>query len=339
MLNELKTLCQLNGASGNETEVCDYIISQIDGKCDYHIDNLGNIIAFKKGKATPKNKVMVSAHMDEVGMIVTFINQDGTLKISTIGGVDARVIFGRQVLVGDKKNVGVIGSKAVHNLTPDEKDLAVTAQKLYIDIGAKNAEQAKEFINQGDAVHFKSDFLEFGDGFIKAKAIDDRAGCAIMLSLIRSELLFDTYFTFVTQEELGLRGARAAAFTVEPDVAIVLEATTAADIPSANSEKRVCELGKGAVVTYMDNSTIYNKKLYKLAFELANEKAIPCQTKTMVAGGNDSGAIHLSKGGVKTIAISVPCRYLHSPSCVIKATDFIAVSDLTKALLEKVYHL
>lgn len=339
MLENLKKLCCLNGVSGNEDEVRDYIISQIEGFCEYHIDNIGNIIAFKKGKKTPKNKVLISAHTDEVGMIVTHINSDGTLKISTVGGVDARVIFGRQVLVGDKKIVGVIGSKAVHNLSPEEKDLAVKSDKLYIDIGAENKEQAESYVCLGDCVCFKSDFIEFGDGFLKAKAIDDRAGCAIMLDLIRSELECDTFFSFVTQEELGLRGAKVAAFTVDPDIAIVLEATTAADIPSVSGDKRVCELGKGAVVTFMDKSTIYNKTLYKLAFETAEENSIPCQTKSIVAGGNDSGAIHLSRGGVKTIAISVPCRYLHSPSCVIKKSDFEAVNNLTKAVLEKVYDL
>ena len=156
---------------------------------------------------------------------------------------------------------------------------------------------------------------------------------------MKSDLLYDTYFTFVTQEEIGLRGAKAAAFSVDPDVAIVLEATTAADIPNVSGEKRVCELSKGAVVSYMDRSTIYNKQLYNLAFDIAKEEKIPCQTKTMVAGGNDSGTIHLSKGGVKTIAISVPCRYLHSASCVINKKDFIAVSDLAKALLLKVYDI
>ena len=339
MIESLKTLCCLNGVSGNEDEVRDYIISQIDGFCKYHVDNLGNIIVLKKGKNTPKNKVLISAHMDEVGMIVTYINSDGTLKISTVGGVDARAIFGRQVLVGAEKIVGVIGAKAVHNLTAEEKDQAVKADKLYVDIGAKDKAQAEKIVSLGDVISFKSDFIEFGDGFIKAKAIDDRAGCAIMIDLIRSELEFDTCFTFVTGEEIGLRGAKVASYTVDPDIAIVLETTTAADIPSASAEKQVCKLGNGAVVSFMDRATIYNKELYNLAFETAKENNIPCQTKTMVAGGNDSGAIHLSRGGVKTMAISVPCRYLHSPSSVIKKSDFEAVYILTKAVLPKVYFL
>ena len=282
----------MNGVSGNEDRVREYIISQIKDYCEYNIDNSGNIIAFKKGKKTPKNKVMLSAHTDEVGLIVTHINSDGTLKVSSVGGVDARVVFGRQVVVGENEITGVIGSKAVHNLSDDEKETAIKIENMYIDIGATNKEEAQGIISLGDMVAFKSDFIEFGEGCIKAKAIDDRAGCAVLIDIIKSQLMYDTYFTFVTQEEIGLRGAKTAAYTVAPDIAIVIEATTAADIPDVSAEKRVCELGKGAVVSFMDKATIYNKQLYSLAFETARENNIPCQTKTMVAGGNDSGAIH-----------------------------------------------
>ncbi len=339
MLELLKELCTINGISGHEDKVRDYIIEQIKGLCEYRIDNLGNLICFKKGKSTPKNKVMLSAHMDEVGFVVNFINKDGTLKISSVGGVDSRVVFGRQVLVGEKQLVGVIGSKAVHNLTTDEKEVAIKFENLYVDIGAKSKEEAESLVTLGEPVVFKSDFLDFGDGCIKSKAIDDRLGCAVLIKLIKPDLEYDTYFTFVVQEEIGLRGARTAAFSVEPDVAIVIESTTAADIPEVSAEKRVCQLNKGAVIGFMDKSTIYNKELYNLAFQTAKENNIPCQTKTMIAGGNDSGAIHISRGGVKTIAISVPCRYLHSASCVIYKTDFKAVSDLAEALLQKVYDL
>lgn len=339
MLDTLKALCELNGVSGNEKEVRDYIIAEISGKCEFHVDNLGNVIAFKKGRKTPLKKLMISAHMDEVGMIVTFINSDGTLKISPVGGVDARVIFGRAVTVGSNKINGVIGSKAVHNLTAEEKDTAVKAEKLYIDIGALDKDDALNYVSLGDVVSFNAGFAEFGEGFIKSKAIDDRAGCAIMLDMIKSDLEYDTYFTFVTQEEIGLRGAKVAAFTVDPDFAIVLEATTAADIPDVADEKKVCRLGGGAVVSFMDRSTIYDKELYNLAFEIAKGSDISCQTKTMVAGGNDAGAIHISRGGVRTIAISVPCRYLHSPSCVIKKDDFVSVKKLAEKLATTIHSL
>lgn len=338
MLKRLETLCMLNGISGDENDVRDYICKEIIGFADFQIDNLGNVIAFKKGKNTPKNKIMISAHMDEVGMIVNFINSDGTLKVSSVGGVDPRVVFGRQVTVGKNGIVGVIGAKAVHNLTADEKDKAVTFDKMYIDIGCDSKEEAQKLVSLGDSVAFSSEFIEYGDGFVKGKAIDDRAGCAIMLEMIKSDLEFDTYFTFVVQEEIGLRGSRCAAFSVEPDYAIVIESTTAADIPSASGADRVCELKKGPVVSFMDRSTIYNKELYNLAFECAKELEIPCQTKTRVAGGNDAGAIHLSRGGVKTIAVSVPTRYLHSPSCVINKEDYFNSFKLVKALTDRIYN-
>lgn len=339
MINILQELCLTNGISGDEKAVRDCIISKIKGKCEYSIDNLGNLLVFKKGKKTPDKKVLISAHMDEVGLIVTYINDDGTLRVSTVGGVDARVVFGRQFVVGDNKVRGVIGSKAIHNLTKDEKDKAVEIDRCFIDIGAQSKEEAEKYVKLGDSVCFVSDFVSYGDGFIKAKAIDDRAGCAMMIELINSELEYDTYFSFVVQEEIGLRGAKVAAFTVNPDIAIVLESTTAADIPSASDEKQVCKLGCGPVVSFMDRSTIYNKELYRTAFEIARQNNIPCQTKTMIAGGNDSGAIHVSRGGVKTISVSLPCRYLHSPSCVIKYSDMENASKLISLLLKKVYSI
>ncbi|MBE6836585.1 MAG: M42 family metallopeptidase [Ruminococcus sp.] len=338
MLKRLETLCMLNGISGDENAVRDYICKEIIGFAEFEIDNLGNVIAFKKGKNTPKNKIMISAHMDEVGMIVNFTNSDGTLKISPVGGVDPRVVFGRQVIVGKNKINGVIGAKAVHNLTADEKDKAVTFDNMYIDIGCDNKEEAKKLVSLGDSVTFSSEFIEFGDGFVKGKAIDDRAGCAVMLEMLKSDLEYDTYFTFVVQEEIGLRGSRCAAFSVEPDYALVIESTTAADIPSASGADRVCELKKGPVVSFMDRSTIYNKELYNLAFDCAKELDIPCQTKTRVAGGNDAGAIHLSRCGVKTVAVSVPTRYLHSPSCVINKDDYFNTFKLVKALTDRIYN-
>lgn len=336
MTDMLRELCLLDGISGDEGAVRDYIISCIGDKAEITVDNLGNVIAFAKGKKAPKNKVMVSAHMDEVGMIVTYINPDGTIKVSPVGGIDPRVVFGRRVKIGKAGIVGVAGGKAVHNLSPDERKKSVPFDKLVIDIGCDSREETEKLVALGDSVRFVSEFAEYGDGYIKCKAIDDRAGCAVMLRLIEEGVPYDTYFTFVVQEEIGLRGAACAAYTVNPDYAVVLEATTAADIPSASGADRVCELGKGPVVSFMDRHTMYDKELYKLAFEIAEENGLPCQTKTRVAGGNDAGAIHVSRGGVKTCAVSLPCRYLHSPSCVIKREDFENAYTLTKLILDRI---
>ncbi|HHX57475.1 MAG TPA: M42 family metallopeptidase, partial [Clostridiales bacterium] len=287
MLKHLKKLCELNGASGNEQTVRDYILDVIENKCDYHVDNLGNIIAFKKGNKATDKKLMIAAHMDEVGLIITSIKSDGALTVSAVGGVNPSVLIGRQVSVGTDNINGVIGAKAVHNLTADEKEKATSIDKLYIDIGAKDKIEAEKYVSLGDYVHFCPNYEEFGNGKIVSKALDDRVGCAIMLDLISKDLEYDLYFAFTVQEELGLRVAKTATFAIEPDFAIVLETTTASDIPDVSDEKRVCELGKGAVVSFMDRSTIYDKELYKIAFEVAKENDISCQTKTMIAGGND----------------------------------------------------
>ncbi len=330
----LEKLCSLNGTSGDEGAVREFILSEISDFCDCTVDPLGNIIARKKGKNPAKNIVMISAHMDEVGMIVTSVKSDGTLTVSSVGGVDPRAAIGRPVRVGSGM-YGVIGAKAVHNLSDDEKKTAPKFNALYADIGAADKAEAEKLVSLGDRVHFVSDFTALGDGFVKGKAIDDRFGCAVMIDLIKSELPYDCVFTFVVQEEVGLRGSRTAAYTVDPAFAIVLEATTAADIPLASAEKRCCELGKGAVVSYMDRSTIYDRELYKMSQKIAAENNIKWQTKTMVAGGNDSGAIHISRGGVRTMAISAPCRYLHSPSCVVKLSDLEDCERLAGLMLER----
>lgn len=339
MINELEKLCMLNGISGDECEVRDYIISQIEGHCEYSVDPLGSIIAFKRGRKKPSNKVLVNAHMDEVGFIVSYITDDGFLKISPVGGIDPRVVYGRRVTLGEPRISGVVGGKAVHHLSGDERSKAPDFGELYVDIGAENKEEAQLYAQLGDSICFDSGFARYGDGFLKGKAIDDRVGCLIMMDIIRGEIEYDTYFTFVVQEEIGLRGSTAAAYKVNPDTAFVLEATTAADIPSASGDKRVCELGKGPVVSFMDRRTMYDKELYKQAFDTAKKLGIPCQTKTMVAGGNDAGAIHLTRGGVRTCGISLPCRYLHSPCCVIKEDDLENTVKLVKELLssESVY--
>lgn len=339
MLNHLKDLSNLIGVSGDENKVREYIIENIKDKCEYKIDNLGNIIAFKKGKNKIEKKIMFAAHMDEVGMIVNYINDDGTLKISPVGGLDAEVVIGRSVIVSKNNMKGVIGSKAVHNLSSEEKKSSPKFDNLYVDIGSQSKEETEKYINLGDTVAFMPNFMEFGDDKIKSKALDDRIGCAIMLDLISDELEYDAYFAFTVQEELGLRGSRTATYDIEPDFAIVLETTTASDIPSVSEEKVVCKLGKGAVVSYMDRSTIYDKELYSLAFEISKSNNILCQTKTAVVGGNDSGAIHISRKGVRTIAISAPSRYLHSPASVVKKSDLIACENLAKMLFLRIANI
>lgn len=321
MLDMIKELCTLSGISGRENAVRDYIIDKIKDYAEYSIDPLGNLIVFKKGRKPAKNKVMLDAHMDEVGLIITAITSDGYLKFTKVGGIDTRVMLGRAVKIGEKAVNGVIGIKPVHLVDKGAEADIPKADDLYIDIGAKSKEEASEYVRIGDEAWFAGNFVEFGDGFVKSKALDDRAGCAILIEMIKNDLEYDTWFSFSVQEEIGTRGAQTAAFTVAPDYAIVVETTTAADISGVKDEKRVCICGEGGTVSFMDRSTLYSRELFDKAFEIAEKNAIRCQPKTMVAGGNDAGAIHKSRGGVKVLTVSVPCRYLHSPGCVIKFSD------------------
>ena len=334
----LKELCLADGVSGDESAVRELIISRIKDVCEYRVDNLGSIICFKKGKKTPAKKLMVCAHMDEVGFIVTYIRLDGTLSFGNVGGIDPSVVIGRQVRVGKDRISGVVGSTAVHNLSKEQREKAPKTDSLYIDIGAADRAEAEKYVSPGDCAYFDSEFTDMGS-CIKSKAIDDRAGCAMMTELLHEELEYDTYFVFNVQEEIGLRGATASAYSVAPDYAIVLETTTAADIDGASGAKRVCEVGKGPVVSFMDRHTMYDKELYRLAFDIAEEQGIPCQTKTMIAGGNDAGAIHISGRGVRTMAVSLPCRYLHSPSSVIAGADLENTYKLVKSLIGRIHEI
>ncbi|MCM1358122.1 MAG: hypothetical protein NC205_05965, partial [Prevotella sp.] len=309
MKNLLKELCLINSISGDEKTVRLAIIEKIKDFCTYSVDPLGNLICFCKGKKNSSKKLMICAHMDEVGFIVTGINPDGTLAFDMVGGVDSVVTIGRQVTIGKNHLYGVVGSTAVHNLSKEKREKSPDMKSLYIDIGAENKQDAEKYVSLGDCIYFESEFTET-ENHIKAKAIDDRAGCAMMIRLIQEQPEYDTYFVFNTQEEIGLRGSRVSAFAVQPDFAIVIEATTASDIDGVSGNKKVCSLGGGGVVSFMDRSTVYDKELYNLAFETARMNNIPCQTKTMIAGGNDAGAIHVTGKGIRTIAVSVPCRYL-----------------------------
>lgn len=330
----LKTLCELNGTSGREEAVREFLIAHLPKDASYTVDALGNLIVEKRGANRAKNKVMLASHMDEVGLIITYITEDGFLRFVCVGGIDSRALFGKAVKVGENGISGVIGGKAIHQLTKDEKNTVPEAEDLLIDIGARTKAEAESLVSLGDNAYFDSEYIEFGDGFIKSKAIDDRAGNLIMLEMLQSDLPYDMTFCFTVQEEIGTRGAAAVTDTVAPDYAIVLESTTASDLPDVSGYRQVCKTGGGAVVGFMDRGTVYDKSLYDLAFRLAKENDIPCQTKTMVAGGNDASAIHKAAGGVKTVAVSVPCRYIHSASCVAKKEDIDSVARLARVLSE-----
>ena len=332
MIELLKTLCALPGPSGCEYPVSDYIRAQAQPYADkIREDSIGNLMIFRKGKKSGKT-LMIDAHMDEVGIICKGYTDDGCIKFGFVGGVDPRVVIGRRVLFRNVR--GVIGLKAVHLTTREERKTMPKTSSLYIDIGASDKKAAKKRVPLGTYGVFDSACVEFGDGMLKAKAIDDRVGCAAALTLLKEQPPIDTWFVFSVQEEVGLRGARCAAFGLKPDLCLILEGTTAADLAEAAPEKQVCSLRNGVVIPFMDRGTIYNPQLFEVMRTLAQRNHIAWQTKHRVAGGTNAGRIHLTADGIATVGLAVPVRYIHSPSCVAAIEDINGMLALSRCFMD-----
>lgn len=325
----------LFGASGSEGDIRRAIVNEISEYADVTVDKIGNVLAFKKGKEPASATVMLSAHMDEVGLIVTHVTDDGYLKFLNLGGIDARTLPGKQVAVGRGKLPGVIGRKAPHLEKRDAREKAIELEDLYIDIGANSKEDALNHVNIGDVVGFRSDYAEFGNNLVRAKALDDRIGCQVLTELIKEDLPFDTWFCFTVMEEIGCVGAGCAAFEIKPDYSIVIEGTTAADFSTDTQKSPVCCVGKGPVISFMDGGTIYDKEFIKLATTTAKENGIAYQLKQAVAGGNDSKSIQRTGAGASALAISVAVRYLHTAMGVASLDDIANTKRLVSALLQQ----
>lgn len=341
----IKKLALAFGPSGCEGDVAEIIRGEIEGVTDeITLDRMGNLIArmrFGDVLAPDRKRVMVSAHMDEVGFMINEVKSNGYLGFGTVGGIDAGVLAGRRVTVrGESGDIlGVIASKAIHHKDKDERKKPLKADKLYIDIGVKSKEEALSLVDVGDFAVYDSEFYEFGDGLVKSKALDDRMGCAAMIEAMRMlreqppSVNTDVYFCFTVREEIGLSGAQTAAFSVRPDVAIVLETTAVADVLDVPYARRVGDLRGGVAISVMDRATVYDKSLITTALQVAKDKSIAAQLKRFVSGGNDAGHIHKTADGVRVLAISVPTRYLHSPSCVSAMCDYYSQRDLLTELI------
>lgn len=331
----LGELCGARGVSGREDAVRKIILREIKPLADsIEITPLGNVIAFKKGEKRAKTSLMLDAHMDEVGLMVTDVTDEGLLRFSTVGGIDRRVLPGKTVWI-EEKIPGVIGVKPIHLLEKDEREKSVPVRDLYIDIGAASREEAATRVRPGDAAVFDSVF-DLSHGTVKSRALDDRAGCALLIGLMRSGLKYDATFVFSVQEEVGLNGAKTAAFAVRPQAAVAVECTTAADVAGVERGRDVCRLGDGPVLSFMDRRTVYDRAYYDLAVRAAESAGIRWQPKRAVAGGNDAGAIGPSGSGVRMAAVSLPCRYLHSPVGVISQGDYKEAEKLLAVLAERI---
>lgn len=327
LMDTLKQLCLLPGVSGREEKVRAFIAERAGRYGECRTDALGNLIVTRRGRKRPVVPVMLDAHMDEVGFIITGVTEEGYLRFAPVGGIDPAVVIARRVTL-ESGLTGVINAKPVHLMEADERKKIPKMSDLLIDIGAADKAEAEKHVHPGDTAVFDSGFALFGNGLIRARALDDRAGCAILLRLLEEEPAYDLTFTFTVQEEVGLRGAKVAAFGVTPGAAIVLESTTAADLAGVSEDKRVCALGKGPAVSFMDGATLYDGAYYRAALELGERLGISCQPKAAVTGGNNAGAIHQAGKGVRTLALSIPCRYLHSPWCVAAQADIEAAAAL-----------
>lgn len=339
----LKELSEAFGVSGCEDEVREIIVEAIKDHVDeYRVDSLGNLIAVKKAhpQSAIRNplKVMLAAHMDEVGLMITHIEENGSLRFRPVGGIDDRILLSKVVLIGKDRLLGVIGVKPVHLLKEEDRRQVVKVDQMAIDIGAKNQEEAEKAVKIGDYAVFATGFCpltEDGLRTVKGKAFDDRAGCAVLIEVLKERYPFDLYSVFTVQEEVGLRGARVAAYAIEPSVAFALEGTICDDMPKKKDVSPSTELGAGPAITIMDRSFIADRGLVKLLVETAEELGIPYQFKQPGVGGTDAGAIHLVKEGVPSATVSVPCRYIHSPACLLSLEDFENTVRLMKATLGK----
>ena len=352
MLRTLKKLCSLSGVSGSEEEVREYIKARaLKAGCTARTDAMGNLIVEKKaakpcdpkgfGVATENQctpHLMLTAHMDEVGFMVMRITDAGYLRIAAVGGIDPRVTFDRKVYVGEKKVPGVAGLRSVHQTPAADRSKIPAWGSMYIDIGATSKAEAEELVSVGDVCVFDSDFVRFGeeDGFVKAKAIDDRFGCTVMLKLLEEDLPMDVTFVFSVQEEVGTRGAFGAAFSVKPDIALVLEGTTSVDLARVDGHKKVTRLGEGPVLGFMDAGTIYDRGLFEGLRSLADENGIPWQIKGRIAGGTDASAIQRSREGVRVASISAPVRSIHCPNSVAKISDMEQGLKLARLFIQAV---
>ncbi len=332
----LKKLTDALAVSGNEKEIRNIIINEIkDYVEDIKIDTMGNIIAFKRSEKN-NTKIAVAAHMDEVGLMVKGIDDSGLIKFAPIGGMDARILVSKQVIVGKNKINGVIGAKAVHMQKPDERKKALSIDDLYIDIGCKTKEEAEKLVYIGDYIGFYSEYVEFGKNRVKAKALDDRAGCAMLIELLKNDLPIDITGIFTVQEEIGLRGAEVAANQVDSDLAIILEGTTCSDIIKVEPHLQVTELDKGPAISIMDRTSIYNRKFVDMLVETATEARIPWQYRRSTFGGNDAGKFHTAKAGTPCVSIAVPCRYIHSPISVMSKDDYKNCKKLLIKFIDRI---
>lgn len=331
---ELRELTDLPGVSGGENAVRSAIMGELRAMgVQFETDAMGNIIA-RKGDKGPK--VLIDAHMDEVGLMIVYIEKNGFLRFVPIG-VPAAAVVSKRVYIGKDKVPGVIGAKAIHLQQPKERETVIPVDQLFIDTGAKSREEALKKVKVGDYAVFDTEYEELSPDIVKAKACDDRMGCKVLLDALKEDWSnIQLYAVFAVQEEVGSRGARVAAYRVAPDMGIALEGTVCADIPLTDKDSYATRVGGGAAITVLDRGSIPDRAIVAQLLRLAKEHGVPVQFKETVSGGNDAASIQAAHAGCPVASISVPCRYMHLPFCVISKKDLKAATDLLVLFLKSV---
>ena len=338
IFNLLKKLSEAFGVSGYEDEIRSIIIDEVRNVADeVKVDKLGNVIAIKKGSRGGL-KVLWDAHMDEIGFFVKHIDDKGFVYLSPVGGWWDLILPGQRVrILTDKENIiyGVVGTKPPHLLRPEEREKIIPIDKLFVDIGASSKKEAEDLgVRVGSPVDLDREAIELLGDKATGKAFDDRAGVLAMLQAFESIDPIDTdvYFVAAVQEEVGLKGARVAAYSISPDVALAVDVTTANDVPGGDPKEKVAEVGKGPAISVADGRSssglIAHPRLLKLIIETAKKNNIPYQLSVMSGGTTDGAIIALTKEGVPTATLSIPTRYIHSPVEVLSLKDLVNTSKL-----------
>lgn len=334
-MNELlQKLSDAVGVSGDEKQVRllirDLIAPHVD---EWRVDALGNLLALKKGTGELDWRVLVDAHMDEVGLMISSIGSDGMLEFMTVGGIQSQALLGKVVQVGPKRLPGVVGARPIHLLTGSQSDQTVSIDAMRIDIGANKKEQVNSKVKIGDRATFVSSYRESGRVAI-GKALDNRAGCAALITLLQGERYpFDLHALFSVQEEIGLRGAETAGYAIQPDLALVLECTPAYDLPNKRDDSPNVALGRGPSVYVMDSNAVQDPRLVSHILQTAAANDIPVQLRQPGGGGTNTGKLQRARAGIPAATIATPGRYLHSPAAMINLDDFANVIRLADATL------
>lgn len=341
MSNLLEKLSNAPGVSGFEGKIREIISNELKGHVDeIEIDNMGNLIAVKKGSEDGK-KIMLAAHMDEIGLMVRFIDKEGYVKFSKIGGINDQMLLNQEVIIHSDKGtiLGVIGAKPPHRMKPAERKKVTEYENMFIDIGASSKEEAEEVISVGDPITIKHEFSNLRGNLVTGKAFDNRVGCYVLIEAMKRVKTNATIYGVGTvQEEVGLKGAKTSAYKINPDMAIALDVTISGDHPGIKFEDAPAKINKGPAIILTDASgrgIITHPMVKKLLIDVAKSEEIPHQLEVSEGGTTDATAIHLTREGIPTGVLSVPTRYIHTPVEVVSTEDIENTINLLVAAIEK----